>query len=218
MINLPIVKHFIQVLSLTWLFWLYFSTSLLTISKPETSPQTASSSAFKPFKLAARSVAVTTRINASLFESSWDDASASTEDNLYSNQIEDWARLEISLKHRQLTLYRGNTKIKSYPIAIGQLGWETPTGQFQVIDMKESPTWINPLTNQTIPGDDPKNPLGHFWIAFYTDGHKWIGFHGTPNPETVGKAASHGCIRMYNEDVEELFYQVSTGTPVSVTR
>lgn len=176
-----------------------------------------SGSVFKPFKLAARSIAVPTRINASRFKSFWETAPADAS-YPYSSRLEDWARLEISLKHRQLTLYRGDTKVKSYPIAIGQLGWETPTGQFQVIDMKESPTWINPLTNQVIPGGNPKNPLGHFWIAFYTDGHKWIGFHGTPNPETVGKAASHGCIRMYNEDVEELFYQVSTGTPVSVTR
>jgi hypothetical protein len=212
---IKMVKHLIQGLSVTWLFWLYFSTPLLTISKPEASPQTASGSIFKPFKLAAHSIAVPVRISAAQFKSFWDSDSP---DTFSDDREEAWARLEISLKHRRLTLYRGNTKIKSYPIAIGQLGWETPTGRFQVIDMKESPTWINPLTNQAIPGDNPKNPLGHFWIAFYTDGHKWIGFHGTPNPETVGRAASHGCIRMYNEDVEELYYQVSTGTPVSVIR
>jgi hypothetical protein len=215
MINVPMVKHLIQVLSLTWLFWLYFSTSLLTISKPAASPQTASHSLFKPFNLAARAIAISTKLNAERFKHSWDDVAT---DLLDSDRNEDWAQLEISLKYRRLTLYRGNNKIKSYPIAIGQLGWETPTGQFQIIDMQESPTWINPLTNQVIPGDHPKNPLGHFWIAFYTDGHKWIGFHGTPNPETVGQAASHGCIRMYNADVEELYYQVSTGTPVFVTR
>lgn len=215
MIKLSMVKQLIQVLSLTWLFWLYFSTSLLTISKPSAAPPKASASVFKPFKLAAHSIAVPTRINASRFKSFWEDAPT---DVSYSDRLEDWARLEISLKHRRLTLYRGDTKIKSYPIAIGQLGWETPTGRFQVIDMKEDPAWINPLTKQLIPGGSPKNPLGHYWIAFYTDGSNWIGFHGTPETETVGKAASHGCIRMYNEDVEELFYQVSTGTPVSVTR
>jgi lipoprotein-anchoring transpeptidase ErfK/SrfK len=125
-------------------------------------------------------------------------------------------RLEISLSRRQVTLYYENTPFKSYPIAIGRKGWETPTGNFQVMQMLENPRWINPLTNEAIPGGDPENPLGHYWIGFWTDGKDWIGFHGTPNPESVGKAASHGCIRMHNKDVEELFHQVSPGTPVTV--
>ncbi|HEY9632435.1 MAG TPA: L,D-transpeptidase [Coleofasciculaceae cyanobacterium] len=125
-------------------------------------------------------------------------------------------RLEISLSRRRVTLYRENRSLKSYPVAVGQKGWETPTGNFQVMQMLRNPKWIHPLTGESVPGGDPENPLGRYWIGFWKNGKNWIGFHGTPNPETVGTAASHGCIRMYNKDVEELFSQVKVGTPVTV--
>lgn len=137
---------------------------------------------------------------------------SSTSSNLVTQPI----RLEISLSRHKVILYSGNRAIKSYPIAIGRSGWETPTGNFQVMQMQENPKWIHPLTGEAIPGGSPENPLGHYWIGFWTNGTNWIGFHGTPNPETVGKAASHGCIRMYNKDVAELFHQVKVGTPVKV--
>lgn len=124
--------------------------------------------------------------------------------------------LEISLSRRQVTLYQENRPIKSYPVAIGRRGWETPKGDFQVIQMLKNPTWIHPLTGESIPGGAAKNPLGRYWIGFWTDGRDWIGFHGTPDPNSVGKAASHGCVRMYNKDIEELFRQVSLGTQVTV--
>ncbi|MES1022362.1 L,D-transpeptidase [Gloeocapsa sp. BRSZ] len=125
-------------------------------------------------------------------------------------------RLKIQLNSRKVTLYQGETPIKSYPIAVGRPGWETPTGNFRVGQMLKNPTWISPLTDERIPGGHPENPLGSYWIGFWSDGRNSIGFHGTPNSETVGTAASHGCIRMYNEDVEELFSQVRLGTLVTV--
>ncbi|MBO3462659.1 MAG: L,D-transpeptidase [Aetokthonos hydrillicola CCALA 1050] len=91
-------------------------------------------------------------------------------------------------------------------------------GNFYILRKLKNPTWINPLTDESIPGGNPKNPLGHYWIEFWTDGRDSIGMHGTPNPETVGKTISHGCIRMYNKDVEDLFQKVSVGTPVIVVR
>ncbi|MCC5638352.1 L,D-transpeptidase [Nostoc sp. CHAB 5844] len=124
--------------------------------------------------------------------------------------------LKISLRNRRVTLYRGKTQVKSYPIAVGRKGWGTPIGNFRVRTMLENPTWINPFTGKAIPGGDPENPLGNYWIGFWTNGKNWVGFHGTPNPDSVGKAASHGCIRMYNNDVKELFNQISLGTPVIV--
>ncbi len=127
-------------------------------------------------------------------------------------------RLEISLNRRQVALYRSNSLIRRYPIAIGRAGWDTPTGTFKIRQMQENPTWINPLTDAVIPGGDPDNPLGSYWIGFWTDGRNWIGFHGTPQPHTVGKAVSHGCIRMYNDDISELFNQVSPGMPVIVKK
>jgi lipoprotein-anchoring transpeptidase ErfK/SrfK len=127
-------------------------------------------------------------------------------------------RLEIQRGKRQVVVYQGKTKIKTYPIAVGKAGWETPIGKFRVQQMTRNPAWISPKTGENIPGGDPENPLGKHWIGFWTDGNNWIGFHGTPNPESVGTAASHGCIRMYNEDVEELFAKVSLGTEVTVVK
>ncbi len=125
-------------------------------------------------------------------------------------------RLVISLSSRRVTLYSGKTQIKSYPIAVGREGWETPTGEFKVMDMQQNPIWINPFTGKSIPSGDPKNPLGAYWIGFWTDGNNWIGFHGTPESSSVGQAASHGCVRMYNQDIEALFQEVSLGTSVRV--
>jgi lipoprotein-anchoring transpeptidase ErfK/SrfK len=82
--------------------------------------------------------------------------------------------------------------------------------------MFERPAWKNPFTGDVIPGGDPDNPLGKYWIGFWTNGKDWSGFHGTPNRDSVGTAASHGCIRMYNEDIAELFAQVSPATVVQV--
>jgi lipoprotein-anchoring transpeptidase ErfK/SrfK len=128
-------------------------------------------------------------------------------------------RLEIQLSRRRVFLYRGDKAIKSYPIAIGRPGWETPKGTYKVRQKIKDPTWIHPLKKGVvIPGGDPENPLGRYWIGFWTDGKNWIGFHGTPNPKSVGSPASHGCVRMYNKDVEELFKQVNLGTVVKVIR
>ncbi len=124
-------------------------------------------------------------------------------------------RLVIRLRERRVHVYEGNEVKVSYPIAIGKAGWETPTGTFEVINMLENPGWTNPFTGDIVqPG--PNNPLGDRWIAFWTDGRNYIGFHGTPNRESIGRAASHGCIRMYNEDVRALYSMVGMGTTVTV--
>jgi lipoprotein-anchoring transpeptidase ErfK/SrfK len=125
-------------------------------------------------------------------------------------------RLVIYRSLHEVWVYQGTTKIKTYPVAVGRDGWETPTGDYQVRQLIKDPRWINPITGEAIASGDPKNPLGHYWIGFWTDGDKWIGLHGTPDPKSVGKAESHGCIRMYSQDIEELFPQVRKGTPVTV--
>lgn len=129
--------------------------------------------------------------------------------------VESGSRLVIDLSRRQVSLYQAGSR-KTYPIAVGRAGWETPTGRFRVMDMRQDPTWINPFTGQAIAPYDPQNPLGGYWIGFWTDGKNWIGFHGTPNVASVGSAASHGCVRMYRQDIAELFAQVTPGMPVVV--
>jgi lipoprotein-anchoring transpeptidase ErfK/SrfK len=127
-------------------------------------------------------------------------------------------RIEINLTRRRLTLFQGKQTLKVYPVAVGKSGWETPLGQFQVRQMYENPPWRNPFTGEVIPGGSGDNPLGRRWIGFWTNGKNWVGMHGTPKPGTVGQAASHGCIRMFNRDIEELFTKVAIGTPVRVVR
>ncbi|NET36255.1 MAG: L,D-transpeptidase [Cyanothece sp. SIO1E1] len=121
----------------------------------------------------------------------------------------------LKLSERTVYVYRGDEIQATYPVAIGRRGWETPTGRFQVMSLLENPGWTNPLTGQISP-PGPNNPLGERWIAFWTDGRDYIGFHGTPNRNSVGRAASHGCVRMFNEHVRELYKMVRLGTSVTV--
>lgn len=127
-------------------------------------------------------------------------------------------RLQISLSKRRVTVFQGDSAIKSYPVAVGKSGWETPVGQHKVLQMIHKPAWVSPFNGVVIPGGDPENPLGKHWIGFWTDGKNAIGFHGTPNPGSVGRAVSHGCVRMLNKDIEELFKLVQPGTVVEVVR
>ena len=126
--------------------------------------------------------------------------------------------LEVSLSRRQVTAFKGSKKFKTYPIAVGRQGWETPKGSFKVEKLIKNPAWKNPFTGDIIKAGDPDNPLGQYWIGFWTNGRDWSGFHGTPNPSSVGQAVSHGCLRMYNEDIKELFALISADTIVKVTQ
>jgi L,D-transpeptidase ErfK/SrfK len=126
--------------------------------------------------------------------------------------------LKLNLTKRQVTIFEAGKAVKSYPVAVGKAGWGTPVGTHEVKNMYRNPPWKNPFKGGVIPGGDPANPLGRRWIGFWTNGKNWIGFHGTPNRGSVGRAASHGCVRMYNEDVEEMFEIVKVGTPVIVHR
>lgn len=125
----------------------------------------------------------------------------------------------------KLRLYKGTTRpqgkvmkrIKTYPIAVGQPAYPTPTGNYSVIDKQVDPTWFPPDSpwaaglGPVPPGAG--NPLGTRWIGTSAPG---IGMHGTPNSSSIGTAASHGCIRMYISDVENLYPRVEIGTPVFI--
>jgi len=121
----------------------------------------------------------------------------------------------VSLSERQIYVYQGDRLQISYPAAIGQGTWETPTGEFQVTQMQENPVWQHPITGELFqPG--PKNPLGERWIGFWSDGYNQIGFHGTNQESLIGQAVSHGCVRMYNQDIQDLFERIQLGTSVTV--
>jgi lipoprotein-anchoring transpeptidase ErfK/SrfK len=124
-------------------------------------------------------------------------------------------RLVLKLGERRVYVYQKDQVQASFPVGIGRAGWETPTGSYQVIQMQHDPIWQHPFTGELVP-PGLENPLGARWIGFWTDGTNFIGFHGTPNEESVGHPVSHGCVRMYNRDVVKLFEMVRIGTPVSV--
>ena len=119
----------------------------------------------------------------------------------------------------QLTLYKHLKPVKTYPIAVGQIGLETPAGLYHVQNKAVNPAWNVPnsswagsLAGQVIPGGAPNNPLKARWMGIF-DG---AGIHGTDAIGSIGTAASHGCIRMRIPDVIELYDRVPVGAPVYI--
>jgi lipoprotein-anchoring transpeptidase ErfK/SrfK len=127
----------------------------------------------------------------------------------------DEIHLVVKLRAKTVYVYRGREIIATYPIAVGKSGWETPKGVYRVFEQEINPVFKSFKTGRLIqPG--PENPLGPRWIGIWTDGKTRLGFHGTNQPELIGKAVSHGCIRMHNKDVIALFDKVKVGTLVKV--
>lgn len=137
------------------------------------------------------------------------------EDNIPNEPISEEIRLIVKLNEKRVYVYKGDRPIKSYPIAIGKPGYETPQGSFNIFSREVDPTFKNFKTGAIIP-PGKNNPLGTRWIGVWSDGKTQIGFHGTNRPQSIGKAVSHGCIRMHNKDVVALFEQVKIGTLVQI--
>ncbi len=131
--------------------------------------------------------------------------------------VENTARLVVRLSKRRVFVYDKDQLVTSYPIAVGKPGWETPQGSYHVFLKELNPVFKSFKSGRIIPAG-PDNPLGVRWIGFWTNGKTQLGFHGTDEPELIGQAVSHGCIRMHNKDVTAMFEQVAIGTPVNVER
>ena len=139
--------------------------------------------------------------------------------------------LILDRQRRLLSLLENGRLVRRFPVAVGMPGWETPVGTFQVLNKTENPVWEHPEKGTHTPAG-PANPLGSRWIGFHQDclgrrgwdgehmldvkGCVVAGFHGTPHRWTVGQALSHGCVRLYEEHVRQVFDFVSIGTPVTV--
>jgi len=121
----------------------------------------------------------------------------------------------INLPERNLYLFPNGKPPKVYPIAIGMRGWETPTGSFKIANKRKNPTWFPPkwaVQEEPVP-PGPSNPLGDRWMGLSVPGY---GIHATNAPASVGRYASHGCMRMYPENAHDLYAQVGVGTPVRI--
>ena len=119
-------------------------------------------------------------------------------------------RLIVSIPERKIVLIEDGQVLKTYPIAVGKKSTPSPNGSFRIASRVVKPTWYQP--GKAV-GPGPANPLGTRWMGL---GFKGYGIHGTNMPNSIGHAASHGCIRMRNQDVEELFELVQVGDPVDL--
>jgi lipoprotein-anchoring transpeptidase ErfK/SrfK len=119
-------------------------------------------------------------------------------------------RLVISIPDRKIALLEDGRVVKVYGIAVGKNSTPSPNGKFNIASRVVKPTWYQP---GKVVGPGPANPLGTRWMGL---GYKGYGIHGTNRPASIGKAASHGCIRMRNQDVEELFELVQVGDEVEL--
>ena len=101
--------------------------------------------------------------------------------------------------------------IKTYRVATGASNI-TPVGDFIIESRFKNPTWFK--KGEIIPPESPENALGSRWLGFNIPKY---GIHGTIHPELIGQQVSHGCVRMLNSDVEELYNYIAIGTKVSIT-
>lgn len=132
--------------------------------------------------------------------------------------------LILNLAEKRLYYFPTPDEVVTYAISIGREGWDTPLGNFDIASKKKDPTWTPPASiraEHAAQGDilpavvpaGPDNPLGQYAMRLSAKGYL---IHGTNKPWGLGMQVSHGCIRMYPEDIEALFPQVPVKTPVHI--
>ncbi|MES9963937.1 MAG: L,D-transpeptidase family protein [Candidatus Sedimenticola sp. 20ELBAFRAG] len=131
----------------------------------------------------------------------------------------------INLAELRLYYYpEGEDRVITHPLGIGREGWSTPTGTGRITRKQAQPTWYPPksiLAEHEANGDPlpavvrpgPENPLGEYALYLSLPGYL---IHGTNKPYGVGMRVSHGCIRLYPEDIESLFSVIPTNTPIRI--
>src|ERR1700691_174113 len=116
----------------------------------------------------------------------------------------------VSPEDRKLALVEDGKVIKTYPVAVGKPSTPSPVGTFTIERRVANPTYSH--DGRVVP-PGPDNPVGSRWIGLSIRGY---GIHGTNVPSSIGKAASHGCIRMAKKDLEELYPMVEVGDTVEL--
>ena len=145
----------------------------------------------------------------------------------HSRVLPDTPRKGLTLNLPEYRLYYfspDNKTVITHPVSIGRQDWNTPLGQTKIVTKKADPTWTPPASIKKEHADKgeplpdvvpagPDNPLGLFALRLGIPGYL---IHGTNKPYGVGMRVSHGCVRMYPEDIEKLFPEVKVGMPVNI--
>ena len=137
-------------------------------------------------------------------------AQDSTPDNDDSENDDSGRVVLVSLVDRQLAVIQDGEVIATFQVAVGADVTPSPAGEFKVVNRVENPTYYHP--GLVIPAGK-NNPLGSRWLGLSEKGY---GIHGTNAPGSIGHAASHGCIRLRNRDIERLFTLVNVGDTVKI--
>lgn len=119
-------------------------------------------------------------------------------------------RILVSIPDRKLAVIESGRVLKIFPTAVGAPNTPSPAGAYTVAVRIAGPTWYG--KGKIVPAGK-SNPIGTRWIGLSVKGY---GIHGTNNPASIGHNASHGCIRLRNHDIEELFGMVSVGDAVEL--
>ncbi len=118
----------------------------------------------------------------------------------------------VDKSQNTLFLKKDDEIFKTYTVSTGANN-STPVGEFTIISKMKNPVWFRRDVGAVVPADSPKNILGTRWMGLNVEGY---GIHGTTEPEKLGQQITEGCIRMRNEEAEELFSIVSRGTKVTI--
>ena len=119
-------------------------------------------------------------------------------------------RIAVSIPDRKLAVVEGDRIVRVFETAVGAPKSPSPAGVYQIVNSITEPTWY---TKGKIVPPGRGNPLGTRWLGLSRKGY---GIHGTNRPDSIGRNASHGCIRMRNREVEELFKMVAVGDQVEL--
>ena len=116
----------------------------------------------------------------------------------------------VSVPDRKLAILENGVALRTFVVAVGAAVSPSPTGEFEIVNRLSDPTYYH--AGVVMPAG-PGNPLGPRWVGLSKPGY---GIHGTNAPGSIGKAASHGCIRLQNRDIVQLFAMVSVGDTVEI--
>jgi len=119
-------------------------------------------------------------------------------------------RIVVSIPDRKLAVVESGKVVRIFPTAVGKPSTPSPSGSFHVVQRLTNPTWYY---QGKVVGPGKANPLGTRWLGLSAAGY---GIHGTNVPTSIGRNVSHGCIRMNNRDVEQLFEMVEIGDAVEL--